>query len=243
MKNKRGKPTGDPITELAHFVPKWKQVSMLALMLASLHPTLASNHPSNLSGRTFERNNYWAFQSVFTGTVKDATGNLLQGVTVSIKGQTKALTSTDANGRFVAEVPANSVLVFKLVGFETIEVPLSSEEKDISITMNEDLAGIDEVVVVGFGTQKKESNVGSQATIKREELKVPVANLSTAIAGRLAGVVATQRSGGPGSGGANLFVRGVSTFASSPQSPLLIVDGVPDRDINNIDPEDIDHDS
>src|SRR5690606_1604195 len=119
------------------------------------------------------------------------------------------------------------------------ELQVGADQNDLSVTLVEDTEGIDEVVVVGFGTQKKASNVGSQSTIKRAELKVPVANLSTAIAGRLAGVVATQRSGGPGSGGANLFVRGVATFASSPQSPLLIVDGVPDRDINNIDPEDI----
>src|SRR5690606_18680727 len=66
-----------------------------------------------------------------------------------------------------------------------------------------------------------------------------VGDLTTAIAGRLSGVVATQRGGGPGQNGANLFIRGVSTFASSPQSPLLVVDGVPDRSINNIDPEDI----
>src|SRR5690606_39526266 len=101
-----------------------------------------------------------------------------------------------------AEVPSHPTIVFKLIGFEFLEVPLSENETDITVTLNEDLAGIDEVVVVGFGTQKKESNVGSQATIKREGLKVPVANLTTAIAGRLAGVVATQRSGGPGSGGA-----------------------------------------
>ncbi len=238
MNMKKGKPIKKPMSNVFKLVPKWGQVSVATLLISSMCPidVLGATNISEL----FPNVSMIAQQqTVFTGTVKDANGNLLQGVTISVKGQTKALTSTDANGRFVAEVPSNATLVFKLVGFEFLEVPLSENEKDITVTLNEDLAGIDEVVVVGFGTQKKESNVGSQATIKREELKVPVANLTTAIAGRLAGVVATQRSGGPGSGGANLFVRGVSTFASSPQSPLLIVDGVPDRDINNIDPEDI----
>lgn len=175
---------------------------------------------------------------LITGLVTSSNNEPLQGVTISVKGNTKLGTSTDANGRFVLKAPKGAILQFSLVGFSTQEKPIDSE-KDITIILEEDLAGIEEVVVVGFGTQKKESTVGAQATIKREELKVPVANLSTAIAGRLAGIVATQRGGGPTSTGADLFVRGVGTFASSPQTPLLVVDGVPDRDINNIDPEDI----
>ena len=176
---------------------------------------------------------------VINGIVKDVKGNNLQGVTITVEGQSKRATTTDVNGRFILEVPKNATLIVSLVGFKSQEIPTAATDKEISVVLVEDQKGLEEVVVVGYGTQKKESNVGSQATVKRAELKVPVANLSTAIAGRLAGVVATQRSGGPGSSGANLFVRGVSTFASSPQSPLLIVDGVPDRDINNIDPEDV----
>ena len=174
-----------------------------------------------------------------TGLITDVKGAPLQGVTVRVKDQSQYRTATDVNGRFILEVPANSTLTFSLTGYLLAEHAISANQQNISIVLEEDNKGIEEVVVVGYGTQKKESNVGSQATIKRQELKVPVANLSTAIAGRLAGVVATQRSGGPGSGGADLFVRGVATFASSPQGPLLVVDGVPDRDINNIDPEDI----
>ncbi|MFZ4262675.1 SusC/RagA family TonB-linked outer membrane protein [Sphingobacterium sp. HJSM2_6] len=236
---KKSKPINKPwVTAVKHF-PHYGRASIVALLLSQMYPigTSAAFHERTLS--SYDVSEAYLLQSLFTGTVKDAAGNVLQGVTVSLKGQTKAFTSTDVNGRFVAEVPNNTVLTFKLVGFIVQEVTVTESQKDITVTLEEDLAGIDEIVVVGFGTQKKASNVGSQATIKREELKVPVANLSTAIAGRLAGVVATQRSGGPGSGGANLFVRGVATFASSPQSPLLIVDGVPDRDINNIDPEDI----
>ena len=173
------------------------------------------------------------------GLITDSQGVPLQGVNVAVKDQTKYRTTTDVNGRFILEIPANSTLLFTYTGYLAKEYPVDATEQKVTIMMELDNQGIEEVVVVGYGTQKKESNVGSQATIKRQELKVPVANLSTAIAGRLAGVVATQRSGGPGSGGADLFVRGVATFASSPQGPLLVVDGVPDRDINNIDPEDI----
>lgn len=172
-----------------------------------------------------------------TGMVTDSLNNPLSGVSVSIKGKSGG-TVTDQNGRYIFETNPGETFVFKYIGFITVEVA-DVRERRLNVILQPDSQGLEEVVVVGYGIQKKASNVGSQATIKREELKVPVANLSTAIAGRLAGVVATQRSGGPGSGGANLFVRGVSTFASSPQSPLLIVDGVPDRDINNIDPEDV----
>jgi len=177
-------------------------------------------------------------ENLITGLVLDVNQKPLQGVTVMIKGDAKVSTSTDANGRFVLKTKQGQLLQVSLVGHLTQEVAIGNE-KEFTIVMEEDKTGIEEVVVVGFGTQKKESNVGSQATIKREELKVPVANLSTAIAGRLAGMVATQRGGGPVSNGADLFVRGVGTFASSPQGPLLVVDGVPDRDINNIDPEDV----
>ncbi len=236
---KKSKPINKPwVTAVKHF-PHYGRASVVALLLSQMYPLGANAAFHNHTTVSNAIDIAYLQQSVFTGTVKDAAGNVLPGVTVSLKGQTKAITSTDMNGRFVADVPNNSVLTFKLVGFVTQEITVSEGQKDLSVTLEEDLAGIDEIVVVGFGTQKKASNVGSQATIKREELKTPVSNLSTAIAGRLAGVVATQRSGGPGSGGANLFVRGVATFASSPQSPLLIVDGVPDRDINNIDPEDI----
>ncbi|WP_208292262.1 SusC/RagA family TonB-linked outer membrane protein [Sphingobacterium paludis] len=177
-------------------------------------------------------------QNIITGLVTNTSEQPLQGVTIKLKNDSKVSTSTDVNGRFVLNVPKNEIIQISLVGHITQEINVA-EGKDLTIILEEDKTGIEEVVVVGFGTQKKESNVGSQATIKREELKVPVANLSTAIAGRLAGVVATQRGGGPVSTGADLFVRGVGTFASSPQGPLLVVDGVPDRDINNIDPEDV----
>ncbi|NGM73446.1 SusC/RagA family TonB-linked outer membrane protein [Sphingobacterium sp. SGL-16] len=232
---KKSKPIKTPWKRNVMRSPQFRRCSVIAVLLCN---TIIAHA---IDSETVGRSASILFQQskIYTGTVKDVSGIILQGVSISLKDQKNALTSTDINGRFVVEVEAKSILVFKLVGYTPVEVPLDGIQNNISVTLTEDSQGIDEVVVVGFGTQKKESNVGSQSTIKRAELKVPVANLSTAIAGRLAGVVATQRSGGPGSDGANLFVRGVATFASSPQTPLLIVDGVPDRDINNIDPEDI----
>ncbi len=172
------------------------------------------------------------------GKVTDTLGNSLPGATILIKG-TNISTSTNQNGDYyLADVPSDGTLVIRYVGFTEKEERVNGR-KSIDIILHEDIAGLEEVAVVGFGTQKKQSVVGSQSTIRAEELKAPVRDLTTAIAGRLAGVIATQRGGGPGNDGANLFIRGVSTFTTSPQGPLLVVDGVPDRQINNIDPEDI----
>lgn len=172
------------------------------------------------------------------GTVRDSSGNTLQGVTINVKNNQGNGTTTDVNGRYILTVPADATLVFTYIGFLTQEVAVNGREV-VDIVLANDVTGLEEVVVVGFGTQKKQSVVGAQSTLKPEQLKSPVRDLTTAIAGRLAGVVATQRGGGPGADGASLFIRGVGTFSSSPQGPLLVVDGVPDRGINNIDPEDI----
>ncbi|GAA4798552.1 TonB-dependent receptor [Olivibacter ginsenosidimutans] len=172
------------------------------------------------------------------GTVTDTAGQVLQGVSVRVKDKSTIGTVTDVNGKYILDVPDNAVLIFRYVGYLDKEMEINGRQV-IDVTLTEDIAGLEEVVIVGFGTQKKQSVVGSQSTIKPTDLKAPVRDLTTAIAGRLAGIVATQRGGGPGNDGADLFVRGIGTFGSSPRGPLLVVDGVPDRTINNIDPEDI----
>ncbi|MCS3554210.1 MULTISPECIES: TonB-dependent receptor [unclassified Sphingobacterium] len=173
-----------------------------------------------------------------SGIIKDAAGNVLPGVSVTIKGKTGTGTITDQNGRYILSVEPGQTFIFKSIGFLTQEVQNVTDNK-LDITLQNDTQGLEEVVVVGFGTQKKESLVGSQSTIKPAELKLPVRDLTNAIAGRLAGVVAYQRGGAPGADGADIFIRGIATLGSSPRSPLLVVDGVPDRSINNIDPEDV----
>lgn len=172
------------------------------------------------------------------GTVSEAdTGIPIPGANVLVKGTNQGLT-TNFDGNYQIEVSVGATVVFSYIGFISKEVQVSKSTVT-NIFLEVETSLLDEVVLVAYGKQKKESVVGAQSTIKAEQLKVPVGDLTTAIAGRLSGVVATQRGGGPGQNGANLFIRGVSTFASSPQGPLLVVDGVPDRSINNIDPEDI----
>src|SRR5690606_17268331 len=137
-----------------------------------------------------------------TGTVRDSL-DILTGVSVTVKG-TRTGTLSDNNGNFVLDVPPNAVLVFSMVGYVPQEIKVSGANIG-NVIMNGDDASLDEVVVVGFGTQKKTDMVGSVTTIRPSDLKVPSSNLTTALAGRAAGVIAYQRSGEPGQDNADFF--------------------------------------
>lgn len=177
-----------------------------------------------------------------TGRVNSMTGNEgIPGVSIIVKG-TQQGTSTDGEGRFHLEnVPANATLVFTMVGYKTLEEPVNNR-KALSIVLQDDLANLDEVVVVGYGTQKKETITGSVATVKSAELvKSPVLNVSNSLAGRLAGVTATQGSAEPGYDGSSIRIRGTNTFGDS--SPLVVIDGIPARQggVERLNPADIDN--
>jgi len=172
------------------------------------------------------------------GLVKDKAGMLIANASVTEKG-TQNTVLTNASGLFSIRVKnSNALIVVSAVGYALLEMTTVTTGNMV-VEMDIKAENLSEVAVVGYGRQKKISVVGSQVTVKPEELKIPVRDLTNALAGRLAGVVAVQRSGEPGYDASSIFIRGVSTFASSPRSPLLVVDGVPDRSINNIDPEDI----
>lgn len=163
---------------------------------------------------------------------------LIANASVTEKGTQNAVV-TNASGLFSIRVKnSNALILVSAVGYAPLELAAVTTGNMV-VEMDIKAENLSEVAVVGYGRQKKISVVGSQVTVKPEELKIPVRDLTNALAGRLAGVVAVQRSGEPGYDASSIFIRGVSTFASSPRSPLLVVDGVPDRSINNIDPEDI----
>lgn len=173
-----------------------------------------------------------------TGTVKDELKAVMPGVTI-INLTTKAGVNTNENGQFEIMARKGDSLVARLIGYEQYATVIS-KIIDFDITMKATNNSLNEVVVVGFGQQKKMSLVGAQSSVKVEDLKMPVANLSAALAGRIAGLVGVQRTGLPGSNGADLWIRGISTFGSGNNaSPLVVVDGVQGRDINSFDPEDI----
>ncbi|GAA4318306.1 TonB-dependent receptor [Compostibacter hankyongensis] len=157
------------------------------------------------------------------GTVADDQGAPLIGVTVKVKDGS-AGTVTDQNGRYTLAVPENATLVFTMIGFDTREVPVQGRQViDIKLAAGSNQLG--ETVVVAFGTQKKSDMVGSVTTIKPGDLKIPSSNLTTALAGRAAGVIAYQRSGEPGKDNAEFFIRGVTTFGYK-KDPLILIDGI-----------------
>jgi TonB-linked SusC/RagA family outer membrane protein len=174
-----------------------------------------------------------------TGAVVDATNAELPGVTVMEKGTSNG-TVTDLDGNFSLTVASNnSVLVFSFVGFESQEIEVGTQ-RSLSITMEESSQTLDDVVVVAFGTQKKEEIVGSVSTVRPSELKTPSSNLTTSLAGRMSGVIAYQRSGEPGLDNAEFFIRGVTTFGYK-KDPLILIDGIEltSTDLARLNPDDI----
>ena len=174
-----------------------------------------------------------------TGTVVDSTGVTLPGVSVAVKNSTNIGTSTDLVGKYILDVPVDATLVFSLIGFETQEVPLNGQEQ-INITLAPSSDMLDDVVVVAFGTQKRSDMVGAVTSVKPGDLKVPSSNLTTALAGRVAGMIAFQRSGEPGMDNADFFIRGVTTFGYK-KDPLILIDGVEmtTNDMARLNPDDI----
>lgn len=164
------------------------------------------------------------FSIEVNGLVTDSSGAALPGVTVYVKENKSIGTTTDLNGRYILEVPNNATLVFSMVGFDSQEIPVGGRSV-INIKLLPASNQLGETVVVAFGTQKKQEVVGSVTTINPSELKVPSSNLTTALAGRLAGVIAYQRSGEPGLDNADFFIRGVTTFGYK-KDPLILVDGI-----------------
>ncbi|WP_293740885.1 TonB-dependent receptor [uncultured Parabacteroides sp.] len=180
----------------------------------------------------------FAQQKPIKGTVVDATGEPLIGVNVSVKGTTIG-TITDVDGKYSLEVPAKGTLVFSFIGYKTAEIPIGSQSV-VDQTLNEDTQNIDEVVVVGYGVQKKASLTGAVATLKGEELKAsPTTNLTNGMVGRMPGVIGFQRSDEPGGGGTTIRIRGTNSLGS--KDPLIVIDGVPGRagGLDRINPNEI----
>jgi TonB-linked SusC/RagA family outer membrane protein len=173
---------------------------------------------------------------IITGKVSDETGSPLPGVNILAKG-TQSGTLTDVDGNYTLNASNSEFVVFSFIGYKTREVKIQNQ-KVIDVTLETDNQSLDEVVVVGFGTQKKITTVGAQSTIKPEELKLPLRNLNTVLLGRISGVVGVQRSGEPGNDNAEIFIRGIATLDKGLSQPLVLVDGV-ERPMNDIDPEDI----
>ncbi len=189
---------------------------------------------------TVEQLNSGTSQSVIkvSGKVTDNTGTPLPGVTILVKG-TSTGTITDSEGKYnLSNVSADAILVFSFIGLKTQEIAVNGRV-DINVSMRDETFKIDEIVAVGYGTQKKKFVVGSVSQINSKELvTAPMPNVSNLLTGKLPGVTSIQRSGLPGDDQTSISIRGISTFTNS--SPLILVDGV-ERMLNTVNPADIEN--
>ena len=171
------------------------------------------------------------------GKVVGADNSPLPGVSVVVKGTTTGIT-TDMDGNFTLKIPSNSrVLLFSFIGMQAQEVPIAGKST-FNITMKEETLGLDEVVVVGYGTQKKRDITGAITSIDNKMIeKRQAVNVYDALQGEASGVLVVSNSGAPGDDN-TIRIRGTSTFEGG-VNPLYIVDGVPLSDISSVNPNDI----
>ncbi len=171
------------------------------------------------------------------GKVMDQSNQPLPGVNIMIKG-TNTGTITDIDGNYFIEVPSrDAVLTYQYIGFETTEMRVGNQI-NINVNLKEIATDLNEVVVVGYGSQKRASVIGSIATIEPTRLQQSTTRaLSNNLAGQLAGVIAVQRSGEPGADGSDFWIRGISSFQGN-TSPLVLVDGI-ERTLDDLNPAEI----
>jgi TonB-linked SusC/RagA family outer membrane protein len=187
-----------------------------------LPPTVGSSSFKINKERVFSNN----LSFVLNGKVTDEKGESLPGATVKVKGTNRAV-STDVDGKFIIEVNEGDIIIVSFIGYKTQEISVGTA-KNIAIKLETDEAKnkLNEVVVVGYGQQKKISVTGALSSISVKEIeRFPSASLSNAISGKLPGVLSRQSIGEPGYDGAQVYIRGIATIGSG-RSPLILVDGI-----------------
>ncbi|TDS11887.1 SusC/RagA family TonB-linked outer membrane protein [Sphingobacterium paludis] len=204
-----------------------KIASLLHVLCATT--AVASDNKIHLSSESTAEHTpaatHWQQERDIRGIIKDDKGNILAGVSVTVKNKPSVGTTTDLNGRYVLKVPADAVLVYTLIGFTTQEYTTAGRDV-IDVTLSESENVIEETVVTAFGQrQRKNDLIGSVSSINPEELRIPSSNLTGALQGRVAGVISFQRSGEPGLDNADFFIRGVGTFGVN-QRPLILIDNM-----------------
>ncbi|MCU4157751.1 TonB-dependent receptor [Carboxylicivirga sp. A043] len=177
-----------------------------------------------------------------TGVIVDKTNAPLPGVSIIIKG-TATGTITDINGNYSLDVPNQGTIIVSYIGFETQEIVISGGVSVYDIVMLENTEDLDEVVVIGYGTQKKETVTGAMSTVSSKEIVAqPVSTVTQALAGRLPGLITNQAGGRPGKDAPTIKIRGIGTLdAGAGSNPLILIDGI-ERDqlaLNYLDPNEI----
>ncbi|NQX53191.1 TonB-dependent receptor [Pedobacter panaciterrae] len=219
------------------YSPLWPMTKKV-FVATVINAVLLSAQSTQASELIVKPSTFNARQAVITGTVRDEAGNPLPGVSVIVKGTTTG-SITDAQGKYSINAPDNAILVFTYIGYTKIELPVGGKTL-LNIQLTPDQTSLNELIVVGYGTQKKETVTGSISQVKGTELvKSPQPNLSNALAGRFSGVVINNRGGEPGYDGSSITIRGQATTGSN--AVLVVVDGVPGQigGLERLDPNDI----
>ncbi len=193
---------------------------------------------SEKAGSTAGDNAAAAVHAVVTGKVTDEKGAGIAGVTVTVKGTTRRAL-TQENGSFSIDAKPGETLEFSMIGYNNHIVKVGSQTT-IGVTLQQNTSNLSDVVVVGYGTQRKVTITGAVSAVKGDALvKSPAVDLSNSLAGRLPGLVVIQQSGEPGYDGATINIRGINTLGNS--GPLVVIDGVPDRDggLGRLNPKDV----
>lgn len=216
------------------FQPQTRRLLLLLLVLTgtslvvAARPRVGSGENAALSSQQKENK--------VTGTVKAQDGSPIVGASVRVEGTTFG-TITDVDGRFSVNVPSGAKLTFTYIGYNPVTKDITNSN-ELNIVLYENSKVMDEVVVVGYGTQKKATLSGSVSQISGKEIiKSPAMNVSNSIAGRIPGLVVVGQSGEPGNDYSSIYIRGTGSLNDN--SPLIVVDGVPNRSLERIDPSTI----
>ncbi|QZE15300.1 TonB-dependent receptor [Halosquirtibacter laminarini] len=210
------------------------KVGILFLFVSLLVPhVFASNPPVEIHTSINQSQ-----KKSIKGVVRDENGETLPGANVTIKGSTSGVI-TGLDGTFEMLVNPTDIIKISYIGYEVKELKVENRV-NFDVTLKSDQNEIEEVTIVAFGKQKKESVIASIETVDTKELKVPSSNLTTALAGRMSGVISYQRSGEPGQDNASFFVRGISTFGTN-NNPLILIDNVESTttELSSLNPDDI----
>jgi TonB-dependent SusC/RagA subfamily outer membrane receptor len=176
---------------------------------------------------------------VVNGKIVDAAGNGLVGASVFEKGNSKNAVTSAEDGSFSITIQQKSaVLVITFVGFQTKEVLAQEGSSDLVVELSPIASSLEDVIVIGYGTQRKQLSTAAVSRVKGEQLAVvPAANISNTLAGRATGIITRANGGRPGADNATLYVRGIATTGNA--APLIVVDGVIRNNINEVDPNSI----
>ena len=217
---------------------KIKYCAALFALSITMQPGIVLADPSGIANKVADAQviTQKNLQKTITGVVMDTNGESIIGATVLVKGTSRG-TATDIDGRFTINAAEGDELEFRYVGYITVVEKVKKDTRTINIRMEADAVNLEDVVIVGYGQQKKESVVASMSTIGPAELHVSSRSLNNNIAGKISGVIAVQRSGEPGWDDAQFWIRGVSSYAGG-TDPLVLVDGVP-RSMSDIDVDEI----